>query len=147
MTDISEVAIQICSGGTFAIIATFFIKRYISINDKDIGHLKKDLNYYSERLTVYSKELSEHKIEMVKAIAGARDGFRDVEERIMERTSQVLIDLRETKAVLAQITDEQKTRRQEDKDLHGKIIWIVNKIPLIETQYQDILNVLHRRNR
>jgi vacuolar-type H+-ATPase subunit I/STV1 len=145
--DIPSLAIQIGSGGTFAVIATFFLKRYISMNDRDIKNLRSDLNHHAERIFVHSKELSDHKVEVVKAIASAKDNFRTVEERILEKTSNVLTELRETKVSLNQALQDLKEKKNDDKEMYGKIIWVMNKIPLIENQYQDILNALHRNGR
>jgi hypothetical protein len=145
--DISSVLIQVGASGTFAGVATYFLKRYISINDNDIKTFRHDLNRFSEKIFIHTKELAEHKVEVVKAISDSRDSFRKIEERILDKTSQVMIDLKETKVLLSKVMDDQKEKKQEDKEINGKIIWILNKIPLIESQYQEIINTLHRNGR
>ncbi len=137
-----EILVSIISGAACSAIATYFLKRYVTEIDDDIKKTSKELKEHSETMSHNQMALHNYKLEIQKAFSDTREEFRKIEQSFTSKTNQILLDLKETKVEMRQLLDESKERKVNDKEVNGKVIMILNKVPLIEEQYREILHML-----
>jgi len=140
-----EFFIAAITGLGSSAVATYFLKRYVTNMDSDVKGLAKNLQHHSEKMSLHQMQFHNHKIEMINMVAKSKEEFQKIEKSFTEKTTQILIDLRETKTELKSLLEENKDRKQSDKEVHGKIIMILNKMPLLENQYHELLREVRGR--
>ncbi len=137
-----EILLSLISGAACSAVATYFLKRYVAQIDKDLVQASEDLKDHSQKMSHNQLAFHNYKLEIQKTISDTRDEFRKIEKSFNEKTTQILLDMRETKVELKQLLDDSKERKTGDKEVNGKVIMILNKIPLIEEQYREVLHLL-----